>query len=1782
MSEVSPEKSAPSSAKGTPQHRRMQSLQPGTVRDLSYMIEGRRDSVATPRSSSPEKQNAATTPTSNRDPFVDGKSDERGGKALILSPKPGPSLTPIVRPTVRRPHQSILGENTPPQSATMLALQNMATPTPREAEAPLSNVTNVSNSVIRAPQSLDSLSGQILVLTNIATALQKEMAQLSRRSRDNATDLMSLKEATHTRDEDIRKSLRDLVHHQGNSRPATRDQYLLEGKPASSSPQSLTKSARPFSLPRIPSPNSFAASIDRDNLSTPSLFGADSSATMALLEKIVHDMGTKEGQDTLLSRLSDLASKLNGMASSSKVEELIQLLRAEENQSLVLPRAGGPGRPRDFSFDVDSNSRALEYGAAPMGGPMTARVGRLLAANNEVRRSSAPQTGSHEIINEDFLNIIRTVKDSVAQGGGLTAEVKALVRELRGEVLGMGREIGRRLDAAELGKRSAPSRSDALISTRAVGNKDEVSRVVEEGLDELKQHMNNLLREHRRQSATSTSSKASAVDYQEVYNALRAALKDSQALKGSVSGLSKDDVVAAVQDAWERYKPEADAQQFALDRDEILSCLKEGLAHYGPLAQVGATREEVFSAVVEGLKHFSPPQMESPTSLSRDEILDAVRECLEDFEFPVTKDAMVDAVKEGLAMGNPHHIPMSASGEAEFAARLQDIMELIRAEFQAISKNSGHSTAVYGDTKQVLDATNDGFDKLRVDIEGYIDQVSGAAAQEDFMDGLTRTLDSFSAEIASLLSKNPNALIAAKNISSGGNNHDILRALEEGISTIRAEISNRPVTGHSEMLGALHEGLGDIRTSIDKLRDKPTDLTATDEILEALKTGLDGLRSEMDAMKSVTGSSSGVIKNDKALTTVTASAKNDAVVPTDVLKHDDIKNLEVLIASLRIKVEAMEAPASANLSKDDLSGMEDMLRNVQESVAGISGKQSAGGGITGDNASREDVQAIETILRNTKSRLDDLIDGEQAVRKDHIDALETMILETRENLNSMAKELDSISRKEDVGLMETVIAQLVTGIDELKERHEKALEDPERVIKTDIDAIEAVCLEVKSAVDQLAKNDIGSLSTKEDLAEVRSVLDGLKERLTEHVETTEKLAEDRQAEAVGIAAHVSDVKKDLSSFQELVKDKLEDSVSGIASLSELVTAISEALGPDANIRQDLKDMFETMKNEFELSKAGVVGAKLESDEKFQQTTDTLQTKIDERIDELLCKCDEVKITMDAKTKAGEAREQNVEAAVSGTKNIAEDLKVMIDTLGSTVTESLEKMEEASKTVFIRVDEMVNKADENHSDTKAEHAMTRDTVKQAIGVAEGIQGHVVEYQPKILEAVKDVLLIVGQHYEHSKSGISTLQEKIEAAEHKEEPPMLPPVEKYDDSEVHVKLDRLVDHTGTAEKAFGKLDTLETMHAELMKVAGDLTAFMATQTQRIQDEHEDKERSLQDAAIALERKLAQSEQAEVALTQLRDEEDTVRASVLKLKVEQESLIRQKTRLTGDVSSLETALHLRREELHEMEARVEALERRIVEGVMDHSRIMLINKTSKTGNSRDIMSRKRVPSSKSVARGDATRNPSTTTSVAPIQMALAPNRNTNLRQPQQQQAARRILSLSQITGNATNAGFKRSQSVRHPGASGLRKSSWGGVGSGQSTPKRYGDLARDKENVSLVRESDEDGSEGEADAFEDASDYAPRQSHGLVLAAPGESLVDEEGGAGDGNGSGADTPRRSSRGTTVVTGITDSETDSQSGLGRVSGSEFTEDGETGSEWTESQVGSSVTGSELVLHEG
>lgn len=361
-----------------------------------------------PKPSSPEKSlikgqfHKRMQSFQNNDPrseflnYLESRSPERPLKASILDPnakqeEKSPTKSsddqenrdpdrdlPNLLISNRYLSKPILGESTPP-SATMLALQNMQLP--RESEVhPKSDdsdpfiVSNDSN-----PSSLDSLSTQIHSLTDIASNLQREMAQLSRRSKDNATDLVSLKAATNARDEDIRKSLRDLSSSLSakflDSDAATRWDFStllgsdkdINNRDSDSSPNSK----KSYSVPRMQSPNPFAAAMERELCGSPAPI-SDGSASIALLEKVLREMATKEGQDKLVELAEELkarpATDASGSHSESNItemlEEILNVVKEDAGHKALVPTRLSFGAshmpPRANSDFTGTQSRSLD------------------------------------------------------------------------------------------------------------------------------------------------------------------------------------------------------------------------------------------------------------------------------------------------------------------------------------------------------------------------------------------------------------------------------------------------------------------------------------------------------------------------------------------------------------------------------------------------------------------------------------------------------------------------------------------------------------------------------------------------------------------------------------------------------------------------------------------------------------------------------------------------------------------------------------------------------------------------------------------------------------------------------------------------------------------------------------------------------------------------------------------------------------------------------------------------------------------------------------------------------------------------------------------------------------------------------------------------------------------------------------------------------------------------------------------------------------------------------
>ncbi|MCJ1279503.1 hypothetical protein MMC21_007327 [Puttea exsequens] len=1831
MPNKSPEKSLIKSQ----HHKRLQSFQNGGGSTRNSYIEAlgpydkslEKSLERLPRTPGFENENCSPERSPTRSDL------SRSGTPTPSGREPGRENMRSSRP----PPRPILGENTPP-SSTMLALQNMATP--KNDDGSLQNLTNASNLSIRSSQNFDAISTQILSLTNIATNLQREMAQLSRRSKDNATDLMGLKATTESRDQDIRNDLKKLVTRfssqvlepqaiNGSRGPSSYSQrpagLYLENNPHIS-PPNMSKS---FSLPRIPSPNSaLAASIDREISASP--YNADGAgAIIALCDTIVRDMASKEGQEKAFSILADLQDRSKCKDSDpvvvKKLEDILSALKTDNVSKALVPR-------RDNGNGIGNQQSKAER---DFSSPPRSMARRNITPQLAAAIAHSPPKPADLIVSEDMHKLLKKMKDSITEGGGMTAEVKAHVRELRGEVLGMGRDIARKLDQAE--STTIASRGNAQGPGR-----EEIAQIVQDGLADLQHHMDAVMREKRRESGSSVASRRS-VDSQEVYTAVKNALTEfplqqQVALQNSGSSMEREEILDAVREAWETYKPEIELQNFGLEREEILQCLKEGLREYQPQDRSrelsGASYEEVLDAVREGLQDFKPPQIETEASLTQEEILTTVRECLETFDFPssnmgavgvsrepeMTREDVLDAVREGLSTQpftsqlavnrddlfeavkaglDGSQTPMGGVGEAVLD-KMQELIDGMRSEFKQYSAANG------GDTEQVLDHMTDGLEDLRKNIEQYVDRAADVTGKDEILEAVKVGLENLRVDLegsiinapksteysnnngelldamekefehlgqtitASMVRSgesgpdreeildtireglgvvsnsvsrdiNPDAsgdtiavmreefehlreTLATTLMRTGGvaDKEDLLEAIREEHETLRAQLDfkhDRPdsiLSGTGELLDALNEGLESLRVDMERMVNKPTDMTVNDEILQTLREGLAELKKDFDRLHAAQSGQHGFSGQRDGEVVV---AEEDA----PGIHLNEISHLKMMITQLTIKVEALDnmpPPTAAHpiggsvVAEENIEGLASMLREVQASLADINGRERTR---TENSISKEDTEAIETLLRNTKAVVEGIaLDDEGIVKVRHIDSLEAVLNETRDEIQDFSADRAS---KKDFGVLEALLKEVRIGLEELRGTSPND-EPDEKVRKTDIEALETLCVDMKTQIDELELPDPQTLPTRTEIENLEMLMKDLNQSLTQHDDMNGQGLKARKDEHQGLFNGIDEMKLILEDVRGELKTKVGESHQCVEDLAQTLECVGETVTA-ADATASISELLETVRREFEsLHKASATVKEMEEQnhalvlEKHDQhkagVVNELNAKIDERFDEIMTKYDDAQLAAQEKERKGHSKGFDQAETLKATKAAAEDLRLLADALGSTVTDSCDRISEDSKTVFNRVDEVALKLDNMvTADRKAEHQATRAEISQTLAAVEAVQAHATEYNSKIYDAVEKVLAIVAQHFDQSRASAEEIKANVNAipgaiplpaiTPSTRSPELLgeaPALERYDDKEIHVKLDRLVAHATDVEKPMVSVDVLEQIKEQVGATASRVEAFVAAQTAAASEAGLSRVREGEEVAIAIEKRTAQKDIVEADIVRLSEQKAGLGSEVEELQKEKHELVVLKSKMQADLSSLETALQIRREELHIMEVRADGLERRILDGVLDHSRSLLT--TSRPQSSLKEMNLKRVASTASNVTATtrastvATTIPSTGKSAVSSGVGMALKRrqpprtsgpSTNAVRPD-----RRILSLSTLGankdsstersmvlanpsvtgGNRGAGGIKRSHSVKSNFPS--RKTSWNGTKALGMYADEGIDEGDDKENSVLTEEDEE----------------------------------------------------------------------------------------------------------------
>ncbi|KAJ5435816.1 hypothetical protein N7445_006701 [Penicillium cf. griseofulvum] len=1299
-------------------------------------------------------------------------------------------------------------------------------------------------------------------------------------------------------------------------------------------------------------------------------------------------------------------------------------------------------------------------------------------------------------------------------GGEMTDRLQSLFEGMKEEFkqysAAGGRDTEQVLDAIKDGLDIVRREIETYVVTAAdLSGKDEVIDTVKEGF--------RLLQADMEKTITDTSLLTAPRGNPDTPELLDAMEREFEHLRGTLTTLllrnnateHKDEILDAIRDAADRHKNEPG--------DDVVNTIKQELE---------SLRERMEMSVVR-----------AEPGTDKDEIILALREHF-------------DNLREETSLKDGNENDMVNTIKQEFES-LRERMEMsvVRAEPGT-------------DKDEIILALREHFDNLR-------EETSLKDGNENDM------VNTIKQEFESLRERMEMSVVRAE---PGTDKDEIILALREHFDILREETSRRDgnestLSATSELLDAFTEGVDSIRDDLKKLLEKPTEFDSS-EIIHTIKDGLADLKLEMDSLR----------ESNKELDDASTARGGELMLANEPSIGPDIDGLKVLITQLQDKVEAIETtpraaePAEDALNRSHLDEILVALHELQLAMGEMSTQQST----EKDDSSREQqTEALEQLLLSTKTQIDELVfpSPDQVATPEHIEALETMIREAKDSIAEFSSRVEAEApTKSEIGTLEGLIKEVWVVLDEMKSKSKdgEEEEDSDKLLKSDLQTVEAMIFEVKTQVDELKLPDVDTLPTKTEIQELSTLVCDFREKMEASNELTAQGFDARKVEHGGLAEKIDEAKFVVGELGDELKSKLDGSTEGLAELKQLLEGLAITAESFTTI-DSIKELTDLINREFERSRGEEDAVKVENEErdaatmvKHDETRAAiiveLGTKIDQKISEVLAKYEDAHTSLHSKFSESEERDLAHTETLTSTRSLAEDIKLVIGAMGDTVNETCERLSVETKNLMEQVDQSRQQMEEMHNDVKSHQEQSHAENERAAAATDRVESKLLEFHPRILESVQEILTIVSEHYDHSqkstedlKSELSSLPSNIPAML-----PALPPPEpeservlaiedtplhsKIDDlleharnnqvhevlttlldhsknDQLHEKLDRALDQgSGSNDQIYEKLNELldhatngsgpvhekldallsrpqnppesdhsvtqmaklDEMHRDIMENSRRMNEMFAAQLVLVAEDTERKRREAEEAAVALERRVSQREQVEAELVGLHEEKDSMLNMIHRLRAEKEDLIKQNNKLSKDLSGLETALEIRHEEMRHMEERADGLEKRILEGVLDHARAVLLGRSS----SSQAMNLKRNRSTRSTRSSrTGARSPSVASTAS---TAKEPRDSRSLlgngvgmalkRLPMSLQAGtvavqpnigkeRRILSLSHVTGNrgvdrqvSVKSGItslKRSHSVK---SNSLRKTSWAGPTS-----------VADKENEPF-HEEDELASEAE----------------------------------------------------------------------------------------------------------
>lgn len=1332
---------------------------------------------------------------------------------------------------------------------------------------------------------------------------------------------------------------------------------------------------------------------------------------------------------------------------------------------------------------------------------------------------------------------------------------------------------------AALGSNSQPSVS-----------KEEIMTAIAEGIEASTTSQ---------QSALSTHVQEPSISREEILSAIAEGIQNGNSITREIE-LNQDDLMEAITSGLNEAIGTANTSvggEMATRLETLFESMKEEFKQYS--AAGGRDTEQVLDAIKDGLdvirKEIETYVVTAADLSGKDEVIDTVKEGFRllhaDMEKTITDTSLLNAPR-----GNPDTPELLDAMEKEFEHLRGTITTLLLRNnatedkdeiLDAIREASEHHKNSSGD-EDVVKTIKQEFENLRERMDTSVVRSEPGSEKDEIILALRELFDNLRDEtsrrdenLREHMDMNINRSEPCAEIN------EIISALREQFDTLREETSRRDgnestLSTTSELLDAFTDGVDSIRDDLKKLLEKPTEFDSS-EIIHTIKDGLADLKLEMNSLR----------QSSKELDDASTTRGGELMLANEPSIAPDIDGLKALITQLQDKVEVIETtPRPAESSDDALkrSHLDEVLLALQEVQLAMGEMGALINPENDDTARKQDTEALEQLLLGTKAQIEELVfpSPDQVATPEHIGALETMIREAKDSIAEFSSRVEAEApTKTEIGTLEGLIKDVWVVLDELKSKTKDGKEeDTEKLLKSDLQTVEAMIFEVKTQVDELALPDVNTLPTKTEIQELSTLVTDFREQMEANNELTAQGFDARKVEHGGLAEKIDEAKFVVGELGDELKSRLDGSTEGLAELKQLLEGLALTAENFSTV-DNIKELTDLINREFERSRGEEDASKHEKEErdaaalvKHDETRAAiivdLGTKIDEKISEVLAKFEDAHTSLESKFAETEERDLEHTESLTSTKSLAEDIKLVIGAMGDSVNETCERLSVDTKALMEQVDQSRQQIEEMHNDVKSRQEQSQAENEKAAAATDRVESKLLEFHPRILESVQEILTIVNQHYDHSqksaedfKSELSALPSNIPAML-----PALPPPEaertlaiedtpvqsKLDDllelarnnqihevlstlldhakndnlhekldqaldqasgsndqmceklneildhsknDKLHEKLDRALDQaSGLTDQVYEKLNELldhatngnapvhekldallsrpmnslepehsvtqmtklEEMHKDIMENSHKMNEMFAAQSVLIAEDTERKRREAEEVAVALERRIAQREQVEAELVGLHEEKDSMLNMLHRLRTEKEDLIKQSNKLSKDLSGLETALEIRHEEMRQMEDRADGLEKRILEGVLDHARTVLLGRSSNLQN----MNLKRHRSTRSTRSSRAgARSPSvaSTASTAKepkerrsiigngVGMALKRRMPTSLQagtvavQPNIGKE-RRILSLSHVTGNrgadrqvSAKSGItnlKRSHSVK---SNSPRKASWAG---------------------------------------------------------------------------------------------------------------------------------------------